>query len=158
MMLDYAVPNYLPYWKRNSDTGEIIGYYVDLLEELSRSVGFNYTIEDSSEFQTYDSLGKIAKLNISKNNKTTLVKALASNKLDLIMGDLSVTPERAAVIDFTIPFQAEIYYITTKITKLNTSFYFSMFKPLSLEVWIAILVSLITGAGIITLLNLNLLF
>ncbi len=158
MMLDYAVPNYLPYWKRNSDTGEIIGYYVDLLEELSRSVGFNYTIEDSSEFQTYESLGIIAKLNISKNNKTTLVKALASNKLDLIMGDLSVTPERAAVIDFTIPFQAEIYYITTKITKLNTSFYFSMFKPLSLEVWIAILVSLITGAGIITLLNLNLLF
>ena len=61
MMPDQPAPNYLPFWKRNNDTGEIIGYYVDLLEELSRSVGFNYTIEDSSAFSTYDALGKMTK-------------------------------------------------------------------------------------------------
>ena len=58
-MPDSCNPNYLPYWNRNNVTGETVGYYVDLLKELSRSVGFNYTLEDSSEFTTYDSLGKM---------------------------------------------------------------------------------------------------
>ena len=72
VMPDSVNPSFLPYWKRNSDTGEITGYLVDLLEELSRSVGFNYTLEDSSEFATYDSLGKMTK-KILKNNKTVLM-------------------------------------------------------------------------------------
>ena len=58
-MPDHYNPNRLPYWQRNSVTGEIIGYYVDLLQELSRYAGFNYTLEDSSDFSTYGSLGKI---------------------------------------------------------------------------------------------------
>ena len=57
-MPDHCNPSFLPYWKRNSVTGEIIGYYVDLLQELSRYAGLNYTIKDSSDFTTYDSLGK----------------------------------------------------------------------------------------------------
>ena len=76
-MPDSCNPSYLPYWKRNSDTGEITGYFVDLLEELSRSVGFNYTLEDSSEFVTYDSLGKMTK-KFLKNNKTVKVMFLCS--------------------------------------------------------------------------------
>ena len=59
-MPDHYNPSRLPYWLRNSVTGEIIGYYVDLLQELSRYAGFNYTLEDSSEFSTYGSLGKMA--------------------------------------------------------------------------------------------------
>ena len=68
MMPDSCIPSYLPYWNRNSDTGEITGYLVDLLEEISKSVGFNYTLEDSSEFVTYHSLGKMTK-KFLKNNK-----------------------------------------------------------------------------------------
>ena len=58
-MPDHYNPNRLPYWQRNSVTGEIIGYYVDLLQELSRYAGFNYTLEDSRDFSTYGSLGKM---------------------------------------------------------------------------------------------------
>ena len=58
-MPDHCNPSFLPYWKRNNVTGEIIGYYVDLLQELSKYAGFNYTIKDSSEFPTYGSLGKM---------------------------------------------------------------------------------------------------
>ena len=61
VMPDSYNPSFLPYWKRNIDTGEITGYFVDLLEELSRSVGFNYTLEDSSNFKSYESLGKMSK-------------------------------------------------------------------------------------------------
>ena len=64
------------------------------------------------------------------------------------MGDLTVTPERTAIIDFTVPFQMEKYYITTKIPKFNDSSFFSMLNPLAMEVWIAIFVSLITGASV----------
>ena len=55
----YPNPSQLPYWQRNSVTGEIIGYYVDLLQEISRYAVFNYTLETSSEFSTYGSLGKM---------------------------------------------------------------------------------------------------
>ena len=61
VMPDSYNPSFLPYWKRSSDTGEITGYLVDLLEEISRSVGFNYTLEDSSNFKSYESLGKMTK-------------------------------------------------------------------------------------------------
>ena len=64
------------------------------------------------------------------------------------MGDLTVTQERTAIIDFTVPFQMEKYYITTKIPKFNDSSFFSMFNPLAMEVWIAIFVSLITGVSV----------
>ena len=65
-MPDHYDPNRLPYWQRNSVTGEIIGYYVDLLQELSRYAGFNYSLEDSSEFSTYGSLGKMTKKNLKE--------------------------------------------------------------------------------------------
>ena len=71
-MPDSCYPSFLPYWKRNNDTGEITGYFVDFLEELSRSVGFNYTLEDSSEFTTYGSLGKMTK-KFLKHTKTVLL-------------------------------------------------------------------------------------
>ncbi len=66
MMPDSYNPSFLPYWKRNSATGEITGYLVDLLQELSKSVGFNYTLEDSSNFTTYEALGKMTKTNPEK--------------------------------------------------------------------------------------------
>ena len=72
VMPDNCNPSYLPFWKRNIDTGEITGYLVDLLEELSRSVGFNYTLEDSSNFKSYDSLGKMTK-KLLKNTKTVFL-------------------------------------------------------------------------------------
>ena len=145
MMPDSCNPSFLPYWNRDIDTGEITGYFVDLLEELSRSVGFNYTLEDSSEFTHYDSLGKMTKKILKINKTVNVVNGLASNKFDLAMGDFTITPERTAIIDFTVAFQTDLYYIKTKIPKFDDSTFFSMFKPLSLEVWIAIFVSLITG-------------
>ena len=70
--------------------------------------------------------------------------------MDLVMGDLWVTPERSAIMDLSVPFQTVVISIKTKILKFNDSTLFSMFKPLSLEVWIAILVSLLTGLSVRT--------
>ena len=65
--------------------------------------------------------------------------------MDLVLGDLMITPERTEIMDFTVAFQTYVVYVKTKIPKFNDSTIFSMFKPLSLEVWIAILVSLMIG-------------
>ena len=68
--------------------------------------------------------------------------------MDLVLGDLMITPERTEIMDFTIASQTYEVYVKTKIRKFNDSTLFSMFKPLSLEVWIAILVSLIIGISV----------
>ena len=68
--------------------------------------------------------------------------------MDLVMGELGISPERTEIMDFTVAFQTYFVYIETKIPNFNDSTLFSMFKPLSLEVWIAILVSLITGISV----------
>ena len=60
-MPDHCNPSFLPYWKRNIVTGEIIGYYVDLLQELSRYAGFNYTINKHCEVLVSCSGQKIQK-------------------------------------------------------------------------------------------------
>ena len=68
--------------------------------------------------------------------------------MDLVLGDLMITPERTEIMDFTVAFQTYVVYVKTKIPKFNDSILFSMFKPLSLAVWIAIFVSLITGLSV----------
>ena len=67
--------------------------------------------------------------------------------MDLVLGDLMITPERTEIMDFTVAFQTYVVYIKTKIPNFNDSALFSIFKPFSLEVWIAILVSLIIGTS-----------
>ena len=65
--------------------------------------------------------------------------------MDLVLGDLMITPERTEIMDFTVAFQTYVVYIKTKIPNFNDAALFSIFKPFSLEVWMAILVSLIIG-------------
>ena len=70
---------------------------------------------------------------------------MASNKIDLVMGDLTVTPERIKIIDFTVPFQTDNSHVVKRKPTFHNSSLFTVFKPMSLEVWISVFVSLITG-------------
>ena len=64
------------------------------------------------------------------------------------MGDLTITPERSAIIDFTVSFQTEQVIVLSRKPEFRDSSLFTMFKPFAIEVWIAILVSLITGISL----------
>ena len=70
--------------------------------------------------------------------------------MDIVMGDLTITPERLKIIDFTVSFQSDEYNIVTRKPRFYDSSLFTMFKPMSLEVWLAIFVSLITGRYVST--------
>ena len=61
------------------------------------------------------------------------------------MGAFAVTPERIKIIDFTVPFQTDNRHVVTRKPTFRNSSLFTVFKPMSLEVWVAVFVSLLTG-------------
>ena len=63
------------------------GYLIDLLEELSRIVKFNFTLS-TEENTMYN----------------TLVDRLEDKEIDMVVADLTYNKERAERIDFSSPF------------------------------------------------------
>ena len=52
-----------PFWMRNNQTGQLSGFFVDLLQELFRSMELNFTLENKINYEpTYDNLGKYLEL------------------------------------------------------------------------------------------------
>lgn len=74
-----------------------------------------------------------------------VVQGLVTKNIDLVMGDLTITPDRTYIIDFTIPFQSSPFVIIKRKPTINDSPLFAMFKPLSFEVWMSICISLLSG-------------
>ena len=95
---------------------------MDLLEELSKVVKFQYTLI-MQETDTY----------------ANLVNNLEKKKLDLVVADLTMNVERAKRIDFSIPFMnLGIGIIYRQHTGSSTN-YFSFLAPFSTKIWIFIL-------------------
>lgn len=63
---------------------KIVGFDIDLLEAISKKVGFDYTLEHMS----FDGL----------------IPALKAGKIDMIMSGMSATAERMKQVDFSIPY------------------------------------------------------
>ncbi len=68
----------------NDDSGKRVGFDMDLLEELKNVLGFDYelSVMDYAPLQT----------------------SVRSNKIDLAMAALCITPERKEVMDFSDPY------------------------------------------------------
>ncbi|EEG79017.1 glutamine ABC transporter substrate-binding protein [Dethiobacter alkaliphilus] len=64
--------------------GEMVGFDIDILEELSERMGFEY------EIQTMEFRG--------------LIPALTSNSIDMAFAGMTITEERQETIDFSIPY------------------------------------------------------
>ena len=78
-----------------------------------------------------------------------LVNALVNDEVDMVMGGITGTAERVGLVDFAFPLmQGDIIIFTKKIIA-SSSHSFAMFKPLSLGVWAAILVTLFIGLKLI---------
>lgn len=84
---------YPPFEFKQNDM--IVGFDIDLLEAISKKVGFNYTLHHMS----FDGL----------------IPALKAGKIDMIVSSMSATPERAKQIDFTIPYyEGQTLYLKHK--------------------------------------------
>lgn len=73
------------------------GYSVDLIHEISKILGFNYTFRLVPD-KKYGSLNKETK------EWDGMIKELLDQKADLAIGDLTITYEREQAVDFTMPF------------------------------------------------------
>lgn len=73
-----------PFGSIDAKTHEIVGYDVDFAKALAKSLG--------------------VKLELVATNPANRIPLLQSSKADLIVADITITPERAQVIDFSTPY------------------------------------------------------
>lgn len=73
-----------PFGSVDPKTHKIVGYDVDFAEALAKSLG--------------------VKLELVATNPANRIPLLQSGKADLIVADITITPERARVIDFSTPY------------------------------------------------------
>lgn len=73
---------YPPFEYKKDD--KIVGFDIDLLDAISKKVGFSYTLNHMS----FDGL----------------IPALKAGKIDMIMSGMSATAERMKQVDFTMPY------------------------------------------------------
>lgn len=73
-----------PFGSVDPKTHDIVGYDVDFAQALAKSLG--------------------VKLELVATNPANRIPLLQSGKADLIVADITITPERAQVIDFSTPY------------------------------------------------------
>ncbi|MDB2182970.1 ABC transporter substrate-binding protein [Citrobacter farmeri] len=73
-----------PFGSVDPKTHQIVGYDVDFAQALAKSLG--------------------VKLELVATNPANRIPLLQSGKADLIVADITITPERAQVIDFSVPY------------------------------------------------------
>ncbi|XP_040577875.1 glutamate receptor ionotropic, kainate 2 isoform X3 [Lepeophtheirus salmonis] len=112
------------------------GFCVDLLQQISEQVGFNYVIElvDDNNYGA---------LNLSTGIWNGLVKELIEGNADMAMGAMTINFARETVIDFTKPFMNLGISILFKIPSGKPTRLFSFMNPLALEIWLYVLAAYI---------------
>ncbi len=84
-----------------NDSNETIGFEPEVAQELAQKMGV-----------------KLVMVPVSSPER---IPFLAANRIDVVMGAMSRTPERAKVIDFTVPLHSENYGIVTRADTAITS-------------------------------------
>ena len=108
------------------------GYSVDLIEEISQILGFNYTIKLVED-------GKYGSFNKETGKWNGMIGELQAQKADLVVADITITYEREQGVDFTMPFMnLGVTILYKKPTKKDPNL-FSFLSPLSFDVWIYII-------------------
>ncbi|KAK9498543.1 hypothetical protein O3M35_003152 [Rhynocoris fuscipes] len=103
------------------------GFCIDLIHELSLMSGFNYTFKEQED----KSSG-----NPGKDGKWTgMIGEVLAGRADLAIADITITREREAAADFTMPFMNLGISILYKKPKKAAPSLFSFLSPFSYEVW-----------------------
>ncbi|KAG9482257.1 hypothetical protein GDO78_011118 [Eleutherodactylus coqui] len=117
-----------------TESGELEGYCVDLLSELSQALEFNYTIYvvKDGRYGTKDQNGVW----------NGMVGEVIRKEADLAVAPLTITAVRENVISFTKPFlQTGISILLKKEASSEGSYLFGFLNPFSKELWIGIIIS-----------------
>ena len=108
------------------------GYIIDLVDAVTEAADLNYTLHDNYE---------------------DLFQGLIDNKIDLVVADLTMTTERAEIIDFSIPFMTVGLSILTKKPSIKDPAPFSFLSPFSVSIWLSILLAYVAVSCLLTLVS-----
>uniref|UniRef100_A0A1I8ABH5 Glutamate receptor n=1 Tax=Steinernema glaseri TaxID=37863 RepID=A0A1I8ABH5_9BILA len=110
------------------------GFCIDLLAELSRDLGFTYTIHQVKDRNYGNDLGN--------GTWDGMIGEILRGEAEMAVAPLTVNFKRAEVVDFTKPFLSLGISILYKIPPDNQPDLFSFLNPLSLEIWICIVIAI----------------
>ncbi|XP_046915372.2 glutamate receptor ionotropic, kainate 2 [Dermatophagoides farinae] len=109
------------------------GYCVDLIKEIAQILEFKYVIKVVED-------GVYGKRN-ERGEWNGMIKELIEGKADIAVADLTITYEREAAVDFTMPFMSLGIGILYKRHKKDPPKLFSFMSPLAMDVWVYLITS-----------------
>ncbi|XP_005988151.1 glutamate receptor ionotropic, kainate 4 isoform X1 [Latimeria chalumnae] len=119
------------------------GFCVDMLQELSEILKFNYKIR-----LVADGVYGVPEAN---GTWTGMVGELITRKADLAVAGLTITAEREKVIDFSKPFMTLGISIMYRVHMSRKPGYFSFLDPFSPGVWLFMLLAYLTVSCVLFL-------
>ncbi|KAM7405471.1 hypothetical protein PAMP_012730 [Pampus punctatissimus] len=127
-----------PYTMTKGSGGELEGYCIDLISELSKKLGFGYKLHlvKDNRYGAMDSNG----------NWNGMIGEVIRGEADLAVASLTLTSVREQFVDMTTPFmQTGIGFILHKDVASEEST-FSLLSPFSTDMWVGLLIAfLLTG-------------
>lgn len=115
--------------KIETGNGRYEGYAIDLIDELSRLVGFDYMFKEVDD-------GKYGKFDEEKKEWNGMIREVMIGKADLAIADLSITSSREDAVDFTLPFMSTGISILFKKPTTKELELFSFLSPFENHVWV----------------------
>ncbi|XP_055348068.1 glutamate receptor-like isoform X2 [Paramacrobiotus metropolitanus] len=112
-----------------------VGYIADFVRELGAVTNLSLKLHTGKTKSYYGS-----KIN---GSWTGAIGEILRKEADLAIGDLSVTSDRAAVVDFTIPFLHDDYLVLMKKEQQEPQDIFSFLLPFSRNLWLAIILAIL---------------
>ncbi|XP_075217620.1 glutamate receptor ionotropic, kainate 2-like isoform X3 [Lycorma delicatula] len=125
------------YGKNYTGNSRFYGFCVDLLERVSKEVGFDYILDLVPD-------RKYGAQDPGTGEWNGMVFQLMKHKADLAVGSMTINYARESVIDFTKPFMNLGISILFKVPTDKESRFFTFLDPLALEIWLLALVAFIT--------------
>lgn len=104
------------------------GYAIDLIDELSRIVDFDYVFKEVDD-------GKYGKFDENTKQWNGMIREVMIGKADLAIADLSITSSREDAVDFTLPFMSTGISILFKKPTTKELEFFSFLSPFENHVW-----------------------
>ncbi|XP_065349868.1 glutamate receptor ionotropic, kainate 2-like [Cloeon dipterum] len=120
------------YEKNYTGNARFYGFCVDLLERVSREVGFDYILDlvPDRKYGAQDPL---------TGEWNGMVLQLMKHKADLAVGSMTINYARESVIDFTKPFMNLGISILFKVPTSAPTRLFSFMNPLAVDIWLYVL-------------------
>lgn len=109
------------------------GFAIELIEQLSTRLGFNFT------FQVQNDGAYGNPKNKEKTEWDGMIGEIRAGRADLAICDLTITSDRESAVDFTMPFMTLGISILFEKPKKQDPKLFSFMQPFSKEVWLCLI-------------------